>query len=68
MTHATFGDRLVWTLVLGAATGVAGLLATRGASWGWHRLRGEPPPEPLGFMHELAKKAGVRAAASFRRG
>jgi hypothetical protein len=66
MTHATLADRVVWTLCLGAATGIAGLLAARAASWGWHRFRGEPPPEPIGLMTAFAKKAGVRAASSFR--
>ena len=66
MTHATFADRFIWTLVLGASTGAAGLLAARLASWGWHRVRGELPPEPIGLMAALAKKAGVKAAAGFR--
>jgi hypothetical protein len=60
-THATFADRFLWTLTLGALTGAAGLLAARIAAWGWHVVRGEPPPKPIGLIHNFAKTSGVSA-------
>jgi len=57
----TIPDRILWTIVLGAVTGAAALLAARGAEWAWQRLRGGPPPRPIGFIGSLARRASESA-------
>ncbi len=63
-TQATLGDRLLWTLFLGAATSAAGILAAKGAALLWTRVRREVPPRPVGVMHSLARNLGVGAVTT----
>lgn len=40
----TWGEALVWAVASGTAIGVGRLIATRGATAGWQRVVGAPPP------------------------
>ncbi len=64
---AGMGERVLWTLLVGAATGAAGLLTARLAAWSWRRLRGHAPPESLALVSWLARSLGEGAATSLMR-
>jgi Protein of unknown function (DUF4235) len=40
----TWGEAVAWALASGAAIGVGRLVGTRGATAGWQRVVGAPPP------------------------
>lgn len=58
-------DRILWTALLGAATGMAALAAARLAAWAWTQLRDQPPPRPYGLLSGLARRAGEGALRGF---
>jgi hypothetical protein len=58
----TFGDRLLWTIIVGGVTGLAAALAAKAAARVWMQVKKAPPPKPLGLLGGLTKKAGTGAA------
>lgn len=60
-SHATFSERALYTLVLGAAVGAASMLAKRLVQTGWTSRRGTPPPKPLGLLKSLGGRTGAGA-------
>lgn len=51
-------ERVLWTVLLGAATGASAYLATRVAEQVWRRMTGHNPPKPLGPLGTIGKKTG----------
>jgi hypothetical protein len=59
--HDSMGDRLMWTILVGLAGGVASMLAVRLAERLWVRMRHAPPPKAIGLIGSLANKSGQGA-------